>query len=63
MTITGTRNGKQITLEVEVIGTSGDLRYVKKAGGAPLFGTTGYWSNGTIKTYRGAVLLTDVTEK
>lgn len=62
MTITGIRNNKQVTLQVEIIGSNDQLRYVKKAGGAPLFGTTGYWRDDTIKSYRGAVLLSDVRE-
>lgn len=63
-TITGLRNGKAVTIRVDVTETSHATRWVKREGGKPLFGTTGYWKAGatTIGTYRGGILMTDVRE-
>jgi hypothetical protein len=68
-TITGTRNGKSVTLTVEVTEVNG-TRYVKSVGGKALYGTTGYWPTDvyadgrdltrTITSYRGKVLLDNV---
>jgi hypothetical protein len=55
-TITGTRNGKQVTKSYEVTERDG-TRWVKNC-----FGTTGYWQGTTISTYRGKVIIENVRE-
>ncbi len=61
-TLTGTRNGKTFSMQVEVTQNDGKDMWVKKADGKPIFGTTGYLNRGTdLTSYRGKVLASNIT--
>ena len=60
-TITGIRNNKEVSIDVEVTDNERGTKWIKKANGKPFYGTTGYYRDGTIQSYRGKELMTNVT--
>lgn len=62
-TMTGTRNGKPFSMQVEVT-TRGAMSWVRKVGDKPFFGTTGYLNttrDNDVRSYRGKTLVSNVT--
>ena len=63
-TITGTRNNKEVTLNVEIKNCGDQPKWVRKENGKPLYGTTGYLTKYdglvSITGYRGKMILDNV---